>query len=536
MSKCDLQIVFDRSDRTYRGGEQVTGEICVTVNRDVNCDGLIIERFWRTHGRGNRDSGGRQKYSPFLGQWCAGESYRYPFCFDAPDGPPTYHGRYLNIDHYIGVRVDIPWARDPKAEEEYILLPGPKPYGCRPVARHGRKVVAGLGQFSPMIGAAMIGAGIFLGIPFGIVLIPAGLLVLFIGLWRTLAEQKLGKVQVTLGPHAAPGGRMPICVTFMPKRSSSLNGITARLLGQERCTSGSGTNRTTHTHKLHTSSVTLASQGEVTAGQPIRVDGYVEIPKINAYSFSASNNKIVWEVELRVDIPMWPDWLEKRPITVRPVLLAELIEAEVTEAEVTEAEVVKDKVIEAEAMEAEVEPRAAEEPSLMPRPVMEDPSPPWEPESVPEPPEVVSPMTPFPETSFPETPAPVEQPEARAAPSEDETGSSERLTLTEVIEQISAADRYGREREEIVARQSGRAFDCHLEVTQVDRTYTTATDDRFLGGRTLTGYVSGHKVSVQLIEARNEEVDAARPGDTFSVACTPLQWNSIYDRLDMQEV
>ena len=35
MSKCDISIKFDRPDRTYRGGETVSGEVHVQVNKDI---------------------------------------------------------------------------------------------------------------------------------------------------------------------------------------------------------------------------------------------------------------------------------------------------------------------------------------------------------------------------------------------------------------------------------------------------------------------------------------------------------------------
>ena len=40
MSKCDLQIVYDRADRTYRGGEEVTGTIHIYITNNQ----LFIKR------------------------------------------------------------------------------------------------------------------------------------------------------------------------------------------------------------------------------------------------------------------------------------------------------------------------------------------------------------------------------------------------------------------------------------------------------------------------------------------------------------
>jgi len=381
-----------------------------------------------------------------------------------------------------------------------------------------------------VIGIVMIVLGIIFACPFGIILIPGGLLALFFGLRRTLAEQKLGKVRLKLGSHAAPGGRLPICVTFTPRRTSQLNGITARLVGQERCTSGSGTKRTTHTHKFHTRSVTLASQGEATAGRAIRVDGDVPIPQGNAYSFSALNNKIVWEVELRVDVPMWPDWLEKRTIAVRPIPLAEVVEAEAVSQAAGDAPVTvpdlppKPETFSRPSVAVPPLPSAAETPAAVDEPDVPEP----QPESLSQP-EDEAPLPPA-----LETPAPIDEPEVpKPQPEAEEVGEP---TLTEIAERIAAANRYSRERDEIVAEQSGRTFDCQIQVTKIERTYTGATEERFRDGRTLIGNVSDCKVSVQLSAARNEQLDAVKPGDTFHVTCKLSKWNSIYDRFDMQEV
>ena len=108
MAKCDLHIEFDRPDRTYFGGEEITGNVHVSVNADVRCDGLTLETHWKTHGRGNTARGPKEKWTLFAGEWRAGEAAKYPFRFTAPHGPGTYRGKYLNIDHYLRARADIP--------------------------------------------------------------------------------------------------------------------------------------------------------------------------------------------------------------------------------------------------------------------------------------------------------------------------------------------------------------------------------------------------------------------------------------------
>ena len=125
MSKCDIQILFDRSDRTYHGGDTVSGEVIVQVNQDISCNGIILKHYWSTHGKGNTKTG--EKHTIRLSETQplqAGEELRLPFEFQSELWPLTYRGTNINVDHYVHVAVDVPWAIDPKHSEEFIVRPG----------------------------------------------------------------------------------------------------------------------------------------------------------------------------------------------------------------------------------------------------------------------------------------------------------------------------------------------------------------------------------------------------------------------------
>jgi hypothetical protein len=109
--------------------------------------------------------------------------------------------------------------------------------------------------------------------------------------------------------------------------------------------------------------------------------------------------------------------------------------------------------------------------------------------------------------------------------------------LLGIVERLVPADRYSREREEIIKEQEERGFDCAVEVAKVERTYSYIPDDRFRQGRTVTGKLAGSdcEVIVQLVEARNDELDALEPGAQVQANCKLLKWNAIYDRLEMRE-
>ncbi len=495
MSKCDLQITFDRADRRYRGGQEVTGTVRVQVNQDVPCKGIVLEHFWQTHGRGNTATGRKQTSLLHQGELRAGELLSFPFRVTAPAGPPTYHGRYINVDHYLNVRVDIPWAIDPKAREDYILVPGSPNYGCLPLEAGQLSNLRGLLKHGVPIGVAMIVLGLFFACPLGIVLIPAGIIFLFFALRKPLAEKRIGKVRLLWRELAvAPGGHVPVQMSFTPRQSSRLSRITAKLMGKERCVSGSGKNKSTHTHTFYEKTETLASACDLTAGQPIRLEGRIPIPRTEAFSFHAKDNRIFWELEVRVDIPLWPDWVEKSAVTVRPAVEAEIVEPEA--------------VAEATALPAAEVERPPEEAEIA------GPTPATEPPRAAEP-------------TQPEPPV-VEEPRVAAATDP---------ALVAVIGRLSSASRYSREREEIINEHSEQSFDCAVEVEKVERTYSYIPDERFRKGRTATGTLRGTdcKVQVQLPDARNEELDAMRPGSVLQTSCRLLKWNTIYDRLEMRE-
>ena len=90
MSKCDITIEFDRSDATYHGGETVSGTAQVTVNKNLTSRGITLSHFWKTHGRGNTDTGEiHEKILATDAQLVAGETFSFPFSFETKLEPIT---------------------------------------------------------------------------------------------------------------------------------------------------------------------------------------------------------------------------------------------------------------------------------------------------------------------------------------------------------------------------------------------------------------------------------------------------------------
>jgi len=319
MSKCDVVIEFDRPDRTFTAGEAVSGKVHVTANKDVASDGVKVKAVWQTHGRGNR-AGGEVDEVTFRGeQLRAGDRKTYEFSFDAPAGPLTYHGHYLNVDQYIHASVDIPWAIDPKAKEEYILEPDPAGethdsdpgVTCTGASSKGHK-------FALLVTLIIATVASIAVPPYGalawLIVVP----VLFTLVRNFMALRKLGSVSFDLAQsYVSPGQSVPLTLECCPSGRPGINGIAATLKAQEIVVSGSGTNRSTHTKTVVEEQCVIREAMHLDMGLQT-IEAAVTIPETAAWTFHASDNDLKWTLTVRVDIPGWPDWVGQVDIDLVP--------------------------------------------------------------------------------------------------------------------------------------------------------------------------------------------------------------------------
>jgi hypothetical protein len=334
MSKCELEIRLDKNG-TFAPGEIVRGRVRVTPRENVECRGLKLWAGWRTHGRGNvREDPDAIVKELFHGNWSAGQPQEYAFEFPAPGSPATYHGTYLNVDHYVTATADIPWSSDPKAEVE-ILIPGHDGADYDHGPEHGspqNQTVLTLQTSgmkpSPLATGVMSVMGLTTFVLFlfygawgcvGIVGLIA-FAALYATMKRKVAERQIGKPLVKLEPNPAKvGGSVAVQVMFEPPASVVLKGGSVRLIGVERVVSGSGTNKTTHRHEVCTVERTLPfADRRVGAGQPISVQETLTIPEHGGPTFMADDNELTWVVHVSIAVQGWPDWEHAYPLTVRP--------------------------------------------------------------------------------------------------------------------------------------------------------------------------------------------------------------------------
>jgi hypothetical protein len=351
MSKCDLTIVFDDPSRRFSIGDRVTGHVEVRVNKSCTCKRLNLTRLWKTHGSGNQNRGGIDRQILFIGSWEAGRTYTYPFQFEVEAAPSTYHGHHVNLDHYVEVDADLPWAFDPHAEEEFIVASCTRRRDFRVGDGHedGSSELENQGSLAPgcmlpilavfwlafgpgflLAGLAVMsqgGAALLQGNPAGLLMSAMGIPfaavgggVIFFSLRKKLAETKLGKVRATLEPQRAhPGQEVVVNLDFSPRSRAKINKISATLKGTESATSGSGSSATTHTHEVFLQEDYFRlDRADLLARERVELSLTFKLPRDAPYTLTLGSNTLAWSLSLHIDVANWPDWTEDRVFIVQP--------------------------------------------------------------------------------------------------------------------------------------------------------------------------------------------------------------------------
>lgn len=320
MSKCDISIELDDPQAVYQLGDTVTGAVKIQVNKDVNCRALKIAGLWKTHGRGNTDSCSYGDHIAFEGPMHAGEVKTIPFNILIEGVPLTYRGEYLNIDHYIDVRIDIPWSIDPKASEEFLVLPGGTQEILEPSNADPTAASTGFGCaiFTLLLSLVCYlvslqfedEASKMTGFCVAVILLVIFIFIVVSRSLRRLREKKLGLVNLEMSTFiVTPNSSVPLKLVFSPLKPIEVNKVTAKLTATEVVTSGSGTNETTYRKKVFEEITKLSDSQLFQPYQPAAIGGDICIPDTIAYSFNAgASNKLRWELAFHMDVKSCPDW------------------------------------------------------------------------------------------------------------------------------------------------------------------------------------------------------------------------------------
>lgn len=332
MPDCELSIEFDEASRVYKAGQMVTGRVIVQADEDVTCNGLDVLCGWETHGKGDKDKGLKDKQTVFTGVWTRGQRFEYSFGFELPPGPVSYHGELVNVDWYIQARADVPWAFDPKCEEDFLVEVATDPTKPVHVPEYNpgqSNQTKNAGPITLLIIALMTWgvsggcaywwytSGDCFPIVFGGA---AGLFALIVtvgGINAMILKRHVGNIVVALEPPWAGPGQTTTClITLRPNKPTVLNGVKATLTGSERATYSQGTDRVTARHELYEIEIDLHGPADLKAGQLFEVQGEIAVPPDASYSFNGDNNSVAWLVDVDIDIKGLPDWSDKYELTV----------------------------------------------------------------------------------------------------------------------------------------------------------------------------------------------------------------------------
>jgi hypothetical protein len=335
MSKCDLHIVFDHDDRTYKLGEAIAGKVQVLARETFHCRKITLLCAWRTQGRGNKAAGGEEGMA-FAddAKFQAGELKEWPFQFAARRGPVSYQGQHLNVEWYLRAQVDIPVAVDVIKEEKFMLAPGDiseevvlgtedeNAEAAAPSSFKARMTMAKmLAVPFFVLGVAMIvlGGANLVALLLGAAITGFGGWQLFMMLRNKLAQQKVKAMEVKVHPDKIRAGHSVACSFLFDSRDARrLRKITATLKAEERVVSGAGGLKNTHAHKVYETVLERSNQDGVAFGDKTEIKIPVPIPANAPSTFRAPDNALIWSIRVQIDIPDWPDWVQEFPITVVP--------------------------------------------------------------------------------------------------------------------------------------------------------------------------------------------------------------------------
>ena len=119
MSGIALSIILDKPDKTYEGGETISGQVKVIATEDVRTAALVVVLYCKGYSEKKSRMAGPdiatmekeiKETNLFKGPWTPGE-FLYHFSFAAPPGPLTYKGHVFDVTWHIGAKVALPEGR-----------------------------------------------------------------------------------------------------------------------------------------------------------------------------------------------------------------------------------------------------------------------------------------------------------------------------------------------------------------------------------------------------------------------------------------
>ena len=340
-----LSIILDKPDKTYEGGETITGQVKVTVAEKIQAAALVLVLYCKGFSKAENINRTIQKEKEelklFTGSWMPGE-HIYPFEFVAPSGPRTYKGHVFDVTWHLGAKVRSSQGKDITAEAEITLLPGKKiPHGDKAidskevVHKQSAKNLVGCFSFSLIptfagiyiawiaLSAEQVDMDLFF---WGMIPMILGVALLFLVIYQTLVNKRIKKVEVRLrSSQASPGEKIPFSIIFEANIPFEIDKVSATLRGNEVLDFfRSSSNKKYLKHLLFENRQELPlTVKKVPTKVPIRIEGEVLIPDGVPCSIDLmelhNEMAIKWEIEFVIEMKKWPDWIHFEDITVQSI-------------------------------------------------------------------------------------------------------------------------------------------------------------------------------------------------------------------------
>lgn len=350
-SICEVYITFDKPDAIYSAGEDITGTVYLTPKRPLRCDGVELELFWRTQGRGNRDSGhhDRRHIDPddsLPRQLEPGRTYEVRFRVPAPPGPLSYHGHLFDVAWFLRAKCDTPERPsllDPGAKAALYILPKPgvdvslgpeyEPPPTESTLGRGprwKRLYSDVFVTACYAGVAALFVYVFTANGYAWNTYEAIWPVLFAGvaLWGifdilnelryTLVSLLLGEVTLAFDKsELMPGESLRCSVSLRPGVGALSSRFLFTLTAQEKVLRGSYKRPKRYKHALLNERLERSKRSVLSAGERMTVSESFHIPLDAPYSFVANDNALLWQVTVRIVV--WGFSLQHRaPLAVLP--------------------------------------------------------------------------------------------------------------------------------------------------------------------------------------------------------------------------
>jgi hypothetical protein len=356
MAGFTLSIILDKPNKTYEGGETITGQVRIVATEDVRTAALMVVLYCKGYSEEKSHLAGTgittvereiKQANLFKGPLTSGE-YFYPFTFIAPLGPRSYKGHVFDVTWHLGAKVCTSRGNEEgvKAEENITLLPGERSpsqdqweKGTKEVVyRASARSLKGFFAFSLVLCLIGIVVG-WKNSPFGetggdvmgvflfggVIPLLLGLAVLFCATYQALGNRRINKAEVRLGSReASPGGKISCCVTFEANIPFEVDKVIAVLKAEEIVDfrDPSRKNGKLRKHLLYENKQELPlAVKKVPTKVPIRVEGEVLIPDNVPCSIDLMESRegmaIQWDIEFVIEMKKWPDWIHFEDITVQ---------------------------------------------------------------------------------------------------------------------------------------------------------------------------------------------------------------------------